>query len=65
VGAALGLTVGAESLGGVVASELGWGLILYGEEEEDYLAASEVTGRGERDSWPRTRSSWPSGRGKK
>ena len=30
-----------DTLGGVVSSELGWGLILYGEEEEDYLATTE------------------------
>jgi len=32
-----------DTLGGVVASDLSWGLILYGEEEEDYLAASNDT----------------------
>ena len=30
-----------DTLGGVVSSELGWGLILYGEEEEAYLATTE------------------------
>ena len=30
-----------DTLGGVVESELSWGLILYGEEEEDYLATTD------------------------
>ena len=30
-----------DTLDGVVKSELDWGLILYGEEEEDYLATTE------------------------
>ena len=30
-----------DTLGGVVESELVWGLILYGEEEEDYLATTD------------------------
>ena len=33
--------IAEDTLGGVVSSELGWGLILYGEEEEDYLATTE------------------------
>ena len=35
-----------DTLDGVVSSELGWGLILYGEEEEDYLATTDGNGRG-------------------
>ena len=30
----------ADNLGQVVTSDLGWGLILYGEEEEKVMAAS-------------------------
>ena len=37
-----------DTLGGVVKSELSWGLILYGEEEEDYLATTDGN-----KMWPR------------
>ena len=43
-----------DTLGGVVESELGWGLILYGEEEEDYLATTNGNRLGPR-LWKKTK----------